>query len=242
MVNWMWFKGLWDGLRRSIFIDNAVCPVCGKVLFKKEGFFCSSCEQALPLVREKTCALCGRPLLREESRFCRECATRQSIDRGICLMHYTEGAKAVVAEIKFRHATALAVYMGRQMGEKALQEGLQAGCILPVPLHPERLEERGYNQSAFLAAGMAQVLGLAVDTRSLVRIRPTPHQTGLSRKARQANVRDAFAVTDHAAIQGKTILLVDDVMTTGSTLRACADTLKAAGAARVITAVLAVRQ
>ena len=112
---------------------------------------------------------------------------------------------------------------------------------MPVPLHASRLAERGYNQSALLAAEVARGIGLAVDEGVITRTRPTPPQTGLSAGERRTNVAGAFAVTPGGAarLAGKRVLLLDDVCTTGSTLEAAAECLVAAGAAEVNGLVLA---
>ncbi len=118
---------------------------------------------------------------------------------------------------------------------------LDTGHLLtmPVPLHPRRLRERGFNQSLVLARHVAGHLQTELDFLSLRRIKYTLPQTGLGKKDRQKNVRQAFGVTDHEAIKGKTILLVDDVSTTGNTLNECAKVLRKSGCKRVLCLVLA---
>jgi ComF family protein len=114
-----------------------------------------------------------------------------------------------------------------------------AGLMMPIPLHPKRLRERGFNQSLLLARVMASGLGFDLDFLSLRRIRYTPPQTGLDTKARRKNVRRAFEVKGSGSLKGQTIILVDDVATTGNTINECARVLKRAGAAKVIGLVLA---
>ena len=123
-----------------------------------------------------------------------------------------------------------------------LEQGLRgvgADVVIPVPLHWRRRLKRGYNQSAALAWELAARLGLPCKPRWLRRIRDTPHQMGLSRTERQANVRGAFRAGAWARLRGKVVLLVDDVLTTGTTASEAARALREAGAARVLAVVLA---
>ena len=111
--------------------------------------------------------------------------------------------------------------------------------VMPVPLHQNRLRERGYNQSAILARSLAKRINRRVDEASLVRTRDTEHQARLSGDARRKNLKDAFAVTSPALVRGRLVLLIDDIMTSGATLSHCARPLLDAGAAGVWCATVA---
>ncbi len=111
--------------------------------------------------------------------------------------------------------------------------------VVPVPLHPARLADRGFNQAALLARPLARALGARLEARALVRVRDTPPQTPLDVPARRANVRGAFAVRSPARVRDRVCLLVDDVLTTGATAAACAKALRGAGADSVLLLVLA---
>jgi competence protein ComFC len=163
---------------------------------------------------------------------------------------YTGTLRQVVLRLKFSGDARL----GKRMGEllapawNALPRGddCDLPVIVPVPLHPSRRRERGFNQSELLAEGLVRELGKLpgvtlppVARSSLRRQRATPPQTGLSVAARRENLRGAFAVERPEDVRGRAIVLVDDVMTTGATLSACARALKRAGAARVLGLTLA---
>ena len=163
---------------------------------------------------------------------------------------YAGKLRAAILQLKFRGRERL----GRKLGEllvppwQSVEEFRRAESplLVPVPLHPSRQRERGFNQAALLTQGLSRRLrrdGAArvprVDTRCLRRIRATAAQTGLSVQARHENVRGVFAVTSPEQVRDRVVVLVDDVMTTGATLSACARALKAAGPVRVLALTLA---
>ena len=126
--------------------------------------------------------------------------------------------------------------MGAQMAVryKNYPELAEAEVVMPVPLFPKRNRTRGYNQSELLAENFAPLVGLPLDSKSLVRIKNTISQTTLGRVGRLANMKGVFAYKNQEPIKGKTVLLIDDVATTGATLEGCAEALKAAGAKKVM--------
>jgi ComF family protein len=150
------------------------------------------------------------------------------------------GALAIaLRRLKYQDRPDLAAPLGHLARHAARRVGLTADLVVPVPLHPRRLVERGYNQAALLAAEVAVELDVPLSARALVRLRNTPQQAHLDRRARLGNVREAFRARRPAAIHGRRIVLVDDVATTGSTLAACSEALLAAGAASVTSIVVA---
>lgn len=152
---------------------------------------------------------------------------------GIRSVFYYEGvAREAVLALKYKNLKAMSAPLGKFLAEK-LPEMPACDAIVPVPLHPRRLRQRGYNQSSLLAREVAKVSGLALVEGSLVRLRDTPPQARSSNsEERQANVEGAFTCCDQR-LQGKRVIIVDDVFTTGATLSACATAVKAAGAVSV---------
>ena len=146
--------------------------------------------------------------------------------------------------MKYSGMHSLGVMFGREMGARMVSqpEYDAADCLVQVPLHPARLRERGYNQSERICAGIGEVTGKPVLTGTLLRTRNTPSQTALKLHERENNVKGAFRVPKgrEKLLRGKSVVLVDDVMTTGATLLACAATLRAAGARSVLVATIAV--
>ncbi len=135
----------------------------------------------------------------------------------------------------------IASRFGRELGAALRHAQLcDVDVILPVPLHPLRLRERGYNQADLLAREIGKAMGRPVLERALRRCRYTKQQAKFDKRERSRNVQDAFQLRQHNCVKDKNIILVDDVLTTGSTMNACARTLKEAGA-RKLTAVTIVR-
>lgn len=150
------------------------------------------------------------------------------------------GALAIaLRRLKYQDRPDLAAPLGHLARRAARLAGLTADLVVPVPLHPRRLVERGYNQAALLAAEVAVELEAPLVARALIRLRNTPQQAHLDRDARRDNVAQAFRARDPRALQGRRVVLVDDVATTGATLTACAEALLAAGAASVTAIVVA---
>jgi ComF family protein len=143
-----------------------------------------------------------------------------------------------VHHLKYRNGRALALPLGSIMATWCDAHALRADVIVPVPLHPDRLRERGYNQAALLARELERRVGLPVRESVLSRVRYTRSQMELDAEARRRNVQGAFRCAD-GRVRGQHVLLVDDVCTTGATIAACADALRAGGAARVEALTLA---
>ena len=191
--------------------------------------------------RRLTCDLCGRETRLAPSGpgayFCPDCLSAlEPIPETPMAFGYLDG---VQAGLFYNDAAARLIHAFKYAGAKYLAESLgaflptppDADWIIPVPLHPFRRRQRGYNQSLLLAQHLSRTTGIPLQPRALTRIRNTPSQAQRTHAERPGNVRDAFLAG--RGLQGSHILLVDDVITTGSTLDACALALRMAGAAGV---------
>ena len=169
---------------------------------------------------------------------CRWCQQSPLSIDGIRAPYLMQGPiREGIHSLKYRGVRAAAPELGRLLAQYLAGHAVPGDIIVPVPLHPRRLRERGYNQSALLAREMAELSGLAVQEELLVKTRNSPPQVGGTRDRRRENVEGSFQC--NSEVGGRAVILVDDVATTGSTLSACASALKAAGATSVWGLVLA---
>jgi ComF family protein len=183
-------------------------------------------DLALEILSPSTCASCeGRAPFR--TLFCQACAItieRVTAPRARAAFHYGGAIKQAIVRLKFEQRPDLARGLGSCLIPLVLEP---FDAIVPVPLHPYRLAERGYNQASILADPLSHATGVPIDTSILHRVRNTVRQTDLQRAERRANVAAAFRA--RRAAHGKRVLLVDDVRTTGATLEACEAALRTAG-------------
>ncbi len=220
------------------------CLKCGKVLSEDTGL-CQSCLDSFNFISGAYCKKCGFPLENVENNhrlLCAGCLRAKRspfrLSRSACV--YDEASKSLILDFKFRDKTDNAGILARMMlvaGRDIWEKGVDV--MIPVPLHYTRILKRRFNQSALLAKEINKLNGIPVDFGSLGRRRKTRPQVEFSGHERINNVKGAFIVKNPARIKGKRILLLDDVMTTGSTLKECALALKRAGAKSVDTLTIA---
>jgi ComF family protein len=186
---------------------------------------------------------CGRPSDRPGSYICSRCyATLPWYDEfAKSAFGYLEPVSQLVNIYKFNGAEYLAEDFAdaMELSFRKKHDVAAVDVVVPVPLHPRRLAERGYNQSGLLAAAFAKRINRLCDETSLVRIRDTEHQSRSNREDRRKNLKGAFRTVDPSRIRGRAVVLIDDVMTTGATIDECSEALYAGGAYKVIPFVLA---
>lgn len=208
------------------------CAGCGR----RGSWVCSDCESTLPVLTPPWCVRCGTSPLGPGCR-CHELPP--SLDKARSASPYDGWVRRAVIMMKFEGERARAESLGPLLA-RLVDEMRPIDSLVPVPLHPHRKRERGFNQSEALAVCVTgEGNRIPVVTDLLVRTRPTRHQVGLGADERRANVHGAFAVRPARDLAGQRLVLVDDVLTTGATLGNCADALKAAGAAFVAAVTVA---
>jgi ComF family protein len=194
----------------------------------------------LTFIDEPCCAACGYPFAHETvglaafDMLCAAClARRPAYATARSALQYDDTSRGLILSFKHGGHTDRLDSFAAQMHRAGRVCLAHADMILPVPLHPTRLMRRRFNQSMLLAKALSKRCNVPMNVDCLRRTRRTPTQGGLSAKGRRRNVQGAFRVENKDRIQGRRLVLIDDVMTTGATLESCARTLKRAGAARV---------
>ncbi len=226
------------------FFFPPLCHICRTFIPDAgELHICPICRETLTLVKSPLCTICGIPFAGAgDDHICGRCLKYPPhFDSARAHLLHDGSARNMIHAFKYQYKT----HLRRPLALLAL-EGLtgfirehETDFIVPVPLHRSRLRSRGFNQAVLLGKLFSDRLSLPMQTNGLLRVRRTEPQIELSGEERRNNVKGAFAVSDPACIKGKRILLLDDVMTTGSTVDECAKELKKAGALSVIVITVA---
>jgi ComF family protein len=240
-----------DGLASVLF--PAPCRICSTTLLTASRIpICAKCFASFEPIAKPFCQRCGRPFLippgtvdapeqlelgKTRQTLCRVCRDGFfAFDAARSFGAYNEALKKAVLLLKFEELTCLGDWFASRLVEvlSAEAEQFRADVVVPVPLHPDRQRERGYNQAEVIARPLARKLHLKQGAYLLTRTRPRPARLVLSRKEHWDSVRGAYATRKGLRVDKLRILLVDDVMTTGATLDSCSRVLKSAGAAAVL--------
>ena len=227
------------------------CRACAQTFHGRDAeYFCAGCWDKIRLVGHPMCSICGRPFPdgSGDDHACGVCLARPPhfVRAWSWACYPREEAeehplRQAVQKFKYGRKVSLGKPLGRLMARgcgKFLSE-CDADVIIPVPLHPKRLRWRGFNQALLLARQMSKAYGIAADPFTLQRIKETPPQTQLNEEERRRNVRGAFALAAGRPLDGKKVLLVDDVYTSGATVNECSRALKRSGVAQVFVVTLA---
>jgi ComF family protein len=227
-------RSAWAGFLGLVYPPT--CPGCGSAIADAHAL-CPSCWSGLRLIERPYCQRLGTPFAVDLGPLLspRVIADPPVFGRARAVALYDGVARDLVHRLKYEDRLDLAAAMGRMMAAAGAELLAEADCLVPLPLHWSRLWRRRFNQAALLGRGVGRIAGLPVEAGALARVKRTRPQVGLSRPARALNLQGAFRVPDaaRAKLQGRRVLLVDDVMTTGATANAASRVLMRAGAGSV---------
>ena len=218
----------------SLFYPD-LCLVCSVNLLKKEECICTSCLFQIP---KTDC------FKNSENRVSKLFWGRVQLKHAVSLYEFNKdgGAQKLIHQLKYEGNKKAGVFLGKQLAY-AIQDAdnfKQIDCIVPVPLHPKKEKLRGYNQSKYIVNGINEILQVKINTRSLIRVENTDSQTRKKRFSRWENMMNSFIIKHPLELNNTHILLIDDVVTTGATLEACAQKLLEIEGVTVSVATIAV--
>ncbi len=212
------------------YLFPPICPVCNEIVSGGKDGICPACEMRLPYIGSSYCMKCGKPV-EEDEEFCLDCLKcTHEYDEGRAALVYDELTSKSIYRFKYNNKREFAKVYGRiiedRLGSKI--KSWNADVMIPVPVHKSKMKKRGYNQAELIADELSKRLKIPVCSDLVVRNTATAVQKELSAKARQNNLKKAFNVTRND-VKYKTVLIVDDIYTTGATVDAMARCLKGVG-------------
>lgn len=218
-----------------------VCPICGEIVRGKEAYACPECRRKVRFVMEPRCKKCGKAIVQETKEYCENCArSRRSFAQGIVLAGYTAEVRSALAAVKYGNLRQHLDFFCRELVALRGSEirSWQGQVLIPVPLHASKRRQRGFNQAEEIGKRLSEGLGIPMDTKVLYRRKKTTPQKELNDRQRVANLIEAFGVYEDCA-KYESVILVDDIYTTGSTAEACTRVLLASGVMEVYVICLA---
>ncbi|SDJ90963.1 ComF family protein [Natronincola ferrireducens] len=231
-----------EALLDFIYPTHINCITCNGYLGGEGKYgLCSPCLKKITFITDNSCRKCSKPLsTMEDLDICGDCRdTQYAFDRVIAVVEYEGIIQKLVFRLKYQDATYLARHMALMMTDVLKKEEIAADVILAVPLYPQKEKQRGYNQAHLLAKYISKNMGIDYKKHQLVRIKNTEVMHNLSRRQRRQNVSKAFHIRDGNFLVDKTILLVDDIFTSGATAEACSKVVIEAGARSVVVVTFA---
>ena len=222
---------MWNDFVRLLFPET--CLTCGISLYFNEKSICTFCIQQLPKTNYHNLY---------DNQVKKVFDGRVNVEKAYSYLFFKKGSKTqeILHQLKYRNKEKLGVELGMMYGKELMSDGeSNIDLIVPVPLHPTKLTKRGYNQSAAFAKGIADVLNIEMDDKNVIRSKNTETQTKKTRLDRWLNVSDVFQVKYPTKLEGRHILIVDDVITTGATIEAMAGVLNSVGCRKISIASIA---
>lgn len=230
-------------ISQSVFclLFPARCPICGQIHTYKDRGVCSNCRRKIEYITEPRCLKCGKQLGEEDREFCKDCSKQEHFFvQGRALCEY-ESVAGALYQFKYKGKREYGEALGEEMAffmEDYIRR-IRPDALIPIPIYPAKKRKRGYNQAEVLAKAIGKNLGLPVETDLVRRIRNTRALKSLNFKERLNNLKNAF-ILDGNSVKLNTIIIVDDIYTTGSTIDAVAKVFLEAGVKNVYFITLAI--
>lgn len=229
-VAYQLYVSVWGGL------DWLYPPQCGGCGVQGTRW-CQQCASSLIMIRNPVCSICGQE--QEQDQVCIRCQINPPAwDQLRSLARYGGALRQAILGLKYHRNLALGEVLAKSLIQQVASLEWQVDLVVPVPMDLARMHERGYNQVSLLAYPLSLALRLPYRSKALKKVRRTPRQVTLKAEQRRASLEAAFEADSHQ-VEGKSVLLIDDVVTTGATLEACSRALRAAGVAKIYALTLA---
>lgn len=223
-----------EAFEKALFPEYS-CIICGREVCDKTFLICENCKSLLIKPQGPVCKICGMPI-HENNTLCDDCKSQKLyFEKAVYAYLFDKKSANLVYGLKYSSKKYSAKYLARLL-VAPITNLPYFDCIIPVPLHQDKIKLRGYNQCELIANSLSECLNVPVINDLLVRTKNTKSQTGKSKSARKENVLGAFSTKEK--LNNKTILLIDDVFTTGATVNECAKILKENGAKSVYVATI----
>lgn len=220
------------------------CPVCNEILTDKKIGACRECFDNIRFVGDIFCMKCGKPLNSEDEEYCKDCASKMHVyDEGRAALVYDEYMSKSIYRFKYNGKREYASFYGKVLDEKLHDKivSWNCDCIIPVPIHKSKYAKRGYNQATLIAKQLSKYIDIPVNEHLIYRKNQTEVQKNLSAFERENNLKKAFIVRQND-VKLRSVVIVDDIYTTGSTIDAMAYCLKRSGIEKVYFATLCIGQ
>ena len=211
---------------------NWTCEVCGREIFE-DKYFCDECYKSLPFLTDKICDHCGRrtPYAVNYCLSCKNKQTAMTVARSV--FDYEMPVTLMIHRLKYRERRYLAKIFAVYMADVYFKNYFNSDVIVYIPMFKKDERKRGYNQAKLIAEELSEIINVKIAEDTLVKVKKTKHQVGLNREERLKNLKDSLKIKSAKEIKGKSVLIVDDVMTTGATVETAAELLKRRGAKEI---------
>lgn len=235
---------IFNNLLDIFYPSNLKCVVCNREISAgvTDNYFCKECYKKLPIISGKTCLKCGEPL-NSQAKYCLRCKnTTFNFTKAHAFGVYEGNLKELIHNFKFNNKPYLYKSLAHMLVLTyilQIKSKNKIDAVTYVPMHKNRLKERGFNQCELLANEFCKKTNLPLLKNLLIKTRHTKSQANLSMKDRKVNLINAFEITNKDIVQGKNILLIDDIFTTGSSCEECSIVLKKFGANQIIVLTVA---